>query len=352
MRKRKILILQSSRTPVLQEEILLDPEPDRVLVRSILSSFKHGTEMASYHGTSPFLTQELDPKYRIFADTVATTGTIPARFYPCTLGNMTVGVVEAVGSAVSAFAVGDRVFGWLPVADRHVAPADKLYPLEEGLEPEAALCVDPANFALGAVLDGEIRDRETVLITGLGAIGLLAVRYCKLYGATVYASSSFAKRRQIAIAYGADVVIDRTKVGDLGLEVKRLTGNGVDAALECSGNYAQLHQAVRATRQCGRVVCVGFYVGGATDLRLGEEFFHNRITLLASLPDAYWNNPVRSHPPLFAADLWKRIIEDFKSDRLNVGNLLGPVYPFREAVAAVEAISTRPQDVVKVAIAY
>ena len=264
---------------------------------------------------------------------------------------MTVGVVEKLGKEVRSVAVGDTVFGWLPVSDWHALSTDRVQPLGE-LTPEQALCIDPASFALGGVLDGNVRYREKVLITGLGAIGLLSVQYCKLHGATVYASSSFALRRQQALEYGADVVLDSRQVEDLGLEIKRLTGGGVDVALECSGSYAKLHHAVRATRQCGRVVCVGFYSGGATDLRLGEEFFHNRITLLASLPAFSWNNPVRGSPPLYAQDLQRLVIEDLKGKRLKVDGLLRPTYSFSEAEKAVETISTRPEDVIKVAIKY
>ncbi len=348
MHKRKALILKSPKEMCFQEETLDALEPNQVLVRSVLSAFKHGTEMEGYHGSSPFLKRNLDHKLRVFLDNTEDASSI---LYPGTLGNMTVGTVEEVGSEVDSLAVGDTVFGWLPVADWHVSSADKLYPLN-GLTPEQALCIDPANFAIGGVLDGQIRFREKVLVTGLGAIGLLAVQYCKLHGATVYASSSFAQRRQLAKDYGADVVLNRKDYKDLGLEVKKMTDGGVDVVIECSGRYIQLKHAMRAVRQCGRVVCVGFYSGGATDLNLGEEFFHNRLTLLASLPDAYWNNPVRGETPLYADELHQLIIEDFKAGRLNVEGLLGPAYPFSEAMKAVEAISENPADVIKVTIKY
>lgn len=348
MQKRKALILKAPKEMYFKEETIESLESNQVLVRSVLSAFKHGTEMEAYHGSSPFLQRSLDHKLRIFMDNTEDASSI---LYPGTLGNMTVGVVEKIGSDVTNFAVGDEVFGWLPVADWHVSSEDKLYPLD-GLTPEQALCIDPANFAIGGVLDGDIRFREKVLVTGLGAIGLLAVQYCKLHGATVYASSSFAQRRELAQQYGADVVINRKEVGDLGLEVKRLTNGGVDAVIECSGRYAQLNFAMRAARQCGRVSCVGFYSGGATDINLGEEFFHNRLTLLASLPDAYWNNPVRGETPLYAHELHQRIIEDFKAGRLKVDGLVGPTYPFDDAMKAVEAISDSPADVIKVAIKY
>lgn len=348
MKKRKVLILRTPREVHLQEETLAQLKPDQVLVRSLLSVFKHGTEMSAYYGSSLFRKKRLDPDLRVFLENDEEGS---YHFYPRPLGNMTVGVVEKLGSEVRSLAIGDTVFGWLPIADWHVSSANKLQPLGE-LNPEQALCIDPASFALGGVLDGSIRSGEKALITGLGAIGLLAIQYCKLQGATVYASSSFSLRRRLAIEYGADFVLDRRQVLDLGLEIKRMTGGGVDVALECSGNYAQLHQALRATRQCGRVVCVGFYGGGAAELHLGEEFFHNRLTLLASLPAYSWNNPVRGETPLYAQDLQRLVIEALKAKQLKVDGLLRPTYSFSEAEKAVEAISLRPQEVIKVAIQY
>ncbi len=348
MNTRNALMLGSPREVFFQEEALEELKPDRVLLRSLLSTFKHGTEMSAYYGSSPFFKKTLNPQLRVFSEN-SQEG--EGNFYPRSLGNMTVGVIEDVGNDVNSVKIGDLVFGWLPVANWHVVSSKKIQSLN-GLEMEQALCIDPASFALGAVLDGNIRYGEKVLITGLGAIGLLAVQYCKLYGAQVYASSSFPLRRRLALEYGADEVFDSRKIEDLGFEIKRLTGGGVDVALECSGSYAKLHQTVRATRQCGRVVCVGFYSGGATDLNLGEEFFHNRISLLASLPALSWNNPVRGSPPLYAKDIQQLVIEDFQVKRLNVENLLQPIYSFAQADKAVEIIAKHPEDVVKVAIKY
>lgn len=347
MPKRTRLLLEGPKSVALREETLPDPAPNEVRVRSELSAFKHGTEMEAYWGSSPFRGKTMDPEWRLFRPN-PDEGSI---LYPSTLGNMTVGTVEAVGAEVDSLAVGERVYGWLPIADYHNAAAEAVFPLD-GLKPEQALCIDPANFAIGGLLDGKVAYPDTVLVTGLGAIGLLAVQYCKLAGAKVYASSGFAMRRELARQYGADEVLDRRAMKDMALEVKQMTNGGVDAVLECSGNYRQLQLSMQVTRQCGRVVCVGFYSGDASVLNLGEEFFHNRLTLLASLPDAYWNNPVRTDPPRYAETLKAMIVDDFKAGRLTAEGLLTPEYPLDKAIDAVEAIANSPQDVVKVAIRY
>ena len=348
MPTRKALILTAPQTIKFQEETLPELKPQQVLIRSVLSAFKHGTEMEAYFGSSPFLNKTLDFKWRIFQENEPGTSSI---LYPETLGNMTVGIVEAVGSEVTDIKEGEQVFGWLPVADWHVCEADKVFPLG-GMTPEYALSIDPANFALGGLLDGQVSYPDKVLVTGLGAIGLLAVQYCKLAGATVYASSSFEVRRKLATQYGADMVLNRRDFQDMALEIKKMTNGGVDVVLECSGHYAQLQMAMRAVRQCGRVVGVGFYSGDASVLNLGEEFFHNRLTLLASLPDAYWQNPVRTDPPIYAAGVKQLIIDDLRANRLNPEGLLYPIYPFEQAEDAIDAIANRPQDTIKVGIRY
>ena len=57
---------------------------------------------------------------------------------------------------------------------------------------------------------------------------------------------------------------------------------GVDSAIELSGSDRALHEAVRSVVVDGTVVASGFYQGGAAHLRLGEEFHHNRVRIVAS----------------------------------------------------------------------
>jgi threonine dehydrogenase-like Zn-dependent dehydrogenase len=108
--------------------------------------------------------------------------------------------------------------------------------------------------------------------------------------------------------------------------------------------------AIRATRQCGRIVCVGFY--GPGSINLGEEFYHNRHTLLASLPALTWNNPVRGAKPLYAKDLQAMAARDFAAGKITVRGMLSPTLAFRDAVEGVRLIGEEPQRVVKVLLTH
>ena len=59
-------------------------------------------------------------------------------------------------------------------------------------------------------------------------------------------------------------------------------GRGADRVIELTGAYPALHQAIRVAGVGGTVVAAGFYQGPAAALALGEEFHHNRVTLVSS----------------------------------------------------------------------
>jgi len=339
--KQRILTLEAPRQVRFHDLPLPACGTHDVVLRSLFSSLKHGTEMTAYLGRSPFVTRAFNEKLRLFEPT-------QTAFYPRAMGNMVVGAVEQTGAAVTNLQRGQRVFAWAPIADMHVLPASVVYPLGD-LTPEQALCIDPTSFALGGLIDGAITSSETILVTGLGAIGLFVVQYCKARGATVIAASSLDMRRKLAASYGADHVLDSGSHDDLARWIKELTG-GVDVAIECSGNLATLSMAIRTTRQCGRVVCIGFYSPG--QINLGEEFFHNRITLLASLPALAWNNPVRGEPPLYAKDLQSMAARDFRAGVITSAGIIDPIMRFEEADRAAALIADAPERVVKILLRH
>jgi threonine dehydrogenase-like Zn-dependent dehydrogenase len=158
----------------------------------------------------------------------------------------------------------------------------------------------------------------------------------------------------LATSFGASEVYDPYANGDVARMIKECMIKerlgGVDAAIECSGRLESLTMAIRAARQCGRIVCVGFY--GPCNINLGEEFYHNRLTLLASLPAFSWNNPVRTTPPLYAKDLQEMAARDFQAGKITPRGVLNPTVAFRDAEKAVKLIADEPQRVVKVLLRH
>jgi threonine dehydrogenase-like Zn-dependent dehydrogenase len=127
-----------------------------------------------------------------------------------------------------------------------------------------------------------VRIGETVAVFGLGVVGQLVAQLLRRSGATVIGIDLLADRRASAARFGAAVVLDPSNA-DPAEEIKRLTGGrGADVCVEASGSARALHAAIRSCAYASRVVALGFYQGEATGLFLGEEFHHNRISLVCS----------------------------------------------------------------------
>ena len=279
--------------------------PTQIRIKTEFASPKHGTELVGYRN-DPVANRPYDFAW---GANIPRPPDVGLQGFPRPLGNMAVGTVVEVGPEVTRFAVGDRVFGHFPIRETQTVDESGADPLPDGLSPEAAVCLDPLVMAL-AMRDAGIKLGDRVAIFGLGAIGLFAVQLAKAAGADwVVAIDPLENRRLLATRFGADVVIDPLAGdGDVGLEIRRLTGPtpdptpraqtrvtggylerptqtgnlGVDVAVETSGSVPALHQAIRATRFGGTICMISFYGKDATGLYLGDEFHVNRLTLVSA----------------------------------------------------------------------
>jgi len=131
------------------------------------------------------------------------------------LGVELAGQVEAVGSAITQFHIGDEVFGRGAGAFAEYACAreDRIALKPGNLSFEAAAAVPIAALtALGALRDsGQIQPRQRVLIYGAsGGVGTFAIQLAKVFGADVTAVCS-TKHLDLSHSLGADKVIDYTR---------------------------------------------------------------------------------------------------------------------------------------------
>jgi NADPH:quinone reductase-like Zn-dependent oxidoreductase len=127
-------------------------------------------------------------------------------------GTELAGVVEAVGSAVTEFEVGDEVFGLRSGAHAEyvcVRESRALAHKPAGMtfEEAAAVC-DGASIALACLRKADLREGRNILIYGAsGAIGTAAVQLAKSFGADVTAVCN-TKNLELVRSLGADRVID------------------------------------------------------------------------------------------------------------------------------------------------
>lgn len=159
--------------------------------------------------------------------------------------------------------------GW---AERiYLKPGVKIFKIPEPLGSDDVIGGGCGLFTgFGAVERAGIGLGDTVLVQGTGPVGLAAVAFSTLRGASrVIAIGAPKDRLELARAMGADVVLslDDHRYDDREARVKELTqGRGVDVAIEAAGNPAALEEGFRLLRDGGTYVIAGHYtdVGPAT----------------------------------------------------------------------------------------
>ncbi len=187
----------------------------------------------------------------------------PVPFIP---GSECAGVIEAVGAEVTGLMVGDKVVasGWGGMfANATNLPARVVRKMPEALSFEEA-AVFPVSYATAwhALVDrGQLKAGETLLVLGTGgATGYAAVQIGKHLGARVIGSASDAAKRELAIAGGADAVVD-ARADDWRDQVKVANGGkGVDVVFDPVGGDAT-DPAFRSLGWNGRHLAIGFPAG-------------------------------------------------------------------------------------------
>lgn len=298
-------------------------------VRVEHASPKHGTELAVFRGEDPFVADLFDEDWRLFVGRDADTRERPDSASRPVLGNQWVGVVDEVGEDVEGFAAGDRVCGYGGIQDYHVVAvksAPYLFPVPETMPWKNALCFDPAQYALCGVRDGNLRVGDTVAVFGLGAIGAVAARMSRTAGASYVAViDPKAKRREAALAAGADIALDPLAV-DVGLELKRVTGRlGVDCVVETSGNEQALQQALRGLAYGGTIAFVGWARAFSGALDLSREAHFNNASLVFSRASS---EPNRDHPRWNRRRIALCCWEMLATGAIDCEGIIDPVVPF------------------------
>ncbi len=133
----------------------------------------------------------------------------------------------------------------------------------------------------GALDRLRVRGGETVLITGMGPVGLGGVICATHMGAEVIAVESHPYRTAMAKELGVDNVIDP---GDEHAveHIRELTGGiGVDKAVDCSGSSAAHRLCIDALRRRGGLAFVG-ESGGDTRLVVSPDMIRKGINLMGS----------------------------------------------------------------------
>jgi alcohol dehydrogenase len=295
------------------------------------------------------------------------------------VGHEPVGVIAALGPGVEGYAVGDRVIvgaitpcgqcraclsgtpsqcghggdgyeamgGWrfgntidgcqaefvlVPNAQANLAK------IPAGLtDEEVLMCPDIMSTGFSAAEHGHVRIGDAVAVFAQGPIGLCATAGARLAGASlVIGIDSVPKRLEVARRMGADVVLNY-KEQDVVAEIKKLTGGGVDVAIEALGQPSTFEAALRSIRPGGVLSSLGVYSG---HLQIPADAFAAGLgdhTIVTSLCPG-------------GKERMRRLMSVVAAKRFPFHELVTHRFPLAEIEAAYDLFGHQRDGVMKVAI--
>lgn len=217
-------------------------EADQMLIRNEASLVSAGTELAV-----------LRKRHRAFTSGGEAAATFKYPYYP---GYAVVGHVEAVGSSVTDFAVGDLVWHPSSHATVSVARAAQCLPVPEGIEPRDAVFFSLVQIAMTAVRYAPTELGQTVLVSGLGLVGILAGQLYRISGAAVTAADLSQGRLRRGASLGFNPVINLRETSLVEWYAAHPEALP-DLSVEAAGIESNIDACLKVTKPGGRVVLLG-----------------------------------------------------------------------------------------------
>lgn len=209
------------------------------------------------------------------------------------------------------------------MAEYMIYPANaRIHIIDPRITTRQAAYIEPLACAMHAVDRGEIRPGDTVVLAGVGNIGLCMLQAARRFNpGQLIAVDTKNYRLDLARRFGADVAINPQEE-DAAARVKALTGGyGCDVFIEASGSAAVPQMGLRMIRRLGTLVA---------------------FSVLAEQATIDWNlvgdqKELNVHGSHLGPYCYPKAIDAIADGSIDVESLISAEYPLREFAAAMEA---------------
>ena len=327
-----------------------------LLIRTRASVISAGTERTLLaFGKANLLekARQQPDKVRQVFDKVRTDGLLPtleavrAKLeQPLPLGYCNAGVVLEVGANVQGFAPGDRVVSNGPHAEVVRIPQNLCARIPPGVSDESAALTVLGAIALQGIRLVQPTLGESIVVIGLGLIGLLTVQLLRAHGCRVLGVDFEASRLALASAFGAETVKLAAGGDPIAAGLAFAHGRGVDGVLITASTQGSepVHQAAQMCRKRGRIVLVG-----VTGLALSRaDFYEKELSFQVSCSygpgryDAAYEEEGHDYPLGFvrwtAQRNFEAVLDMLADGRLDVTSLISHRFPLAQAVEAYKLL--------------
>lgn len=292
-------------------------------------------------------------KVRMVLDKIKTDGlqpTLETVFnkldQPLPLGYCNVGRVAGVGAGVTGFVQGERVISNGKHAEIVSVPINLCAKVPDSVSDEEAAFTVLGAIALQGIRLSSPTLGETIVVTGLGLIGLMTVQLLRANGCRVLGLDFDKQKLDMARQFGAEVVDLATGQDPVKVAEIYSRGRGVDAVIVTAATKSSdpIHQAALMCRKRGRIVLVG--VAGLELSR--DDFFKKELTFQVSASygpgryDSNYEEKGQDYPVGFVRWTEQRnfeaVLDMMALGHLNVKPLISHRFRIDEAEKAYELV--------------
>lgn len=332
-------------------------EEGYVLIRTRRTLISAGTErmLIDFGRASMFERARQQPdKVKMIFDKMRTDGLIATidavrskLDQPLALGYCNVGTVIEVGTGVTQFKTGDRVVSNGSHAEVVSVPKNLCARVPDNVEEESAVFTILGAIGLQGVRLAQPTLGETVVVTGLGLIGLMTIQMLRAHGCRVMGIDFDPQRVEMARKLGVYAVDPSTSEDLVMRAIDFSRGRGVDAVIITASTPSSqpVSQAAKMCRRRGRIVLVG-----VTGLELSrQDFYEKEITFQVSCSygpgryDARYEQKGQDYPIGFVRWTEQRnfeaVLDLMASNALNVAPLITHRFPIGRAHEAYSVLT-------------
>jgi len=329
----------------------------QLLVRTTRSLVSAGTErMLVEFGKANWIARarQQPDKVRQVLDKIRTDGLMPTieavrgkLDQQLAMGYCNAGVVLDVGRDVRGFTAGDRVASNGAHAEVVGVPANLCAKIPGGVSDDEAAFTVLGAVALQGIRLAQPTLGESIVVSGLGLTGLLAVQLLRAHGCRVLGLDFDNNRLALARSFGAEVVDLSTIADPVALAQAFTRDAGADGVLITASTSSSepVHHAAKMCRKRGRVVLVG-----VTGLELSRaDFYEKELTFQVSCsygPGRYdpdYEEKGRDYPIGFvrwtAQRNFEAVLDMIADGRLNVKPLISHRFRIEEAEKAYDLLA-------------
>ena len=230
-------------------------------------------------------------------------------------------------------------------AEYVTVPVENLIELPENVSYEAAAMMEPMAVAVHAVRRMDVQQDESVVICGLGTIGLLILMFLQEIGVTnilVVGNKDFQKDTILALGISEDNYCD-SRIQNVEKWILDKTEDvGTDVFFECIGKNETIEHAINSTIPGGKVMLLGNPHSDMTFMQnVYWKVLRNQLTLKGT-----WNSSYTGEPD----DDWHYVLNKVAEGRVQPERLITHKLEFEELEKGLKIMKDKTEDYVKVMI--